>query len=162
MVGTKVPIVCCAVIVADPREILQVGRGASLQLRVPLTFLPQLSSPKFELGEADDPMSSYIFGKHKEIFEYNFAGSVSTRSGFVSLITKQALNDLEPSAISWEALQASAEEKGGYLSGSKPDNPFLFVGQILEAAAVGVYTSHEGPDLDGVLITTSDDEISTP
>lgn len=149
--------------VADPRKILEKGsEGRTLQIRVPLTFLPQLSSPRFELGDADDPMSSYIFGKRKEIFQYSYAGSVSTQSGWVSFITKQSLSELQPDALSWKALQSSAEDNGGLLKGSMPDQPFLFVGQILEAAGVSVYTSHEGPNLDGILITTSDDEISTP
>ena len=147
----------CAVIVADPRKVLETGSGeGTLQVRVPLTLLPLLSSPKFELGDADDPMSSYIFGKRKEIFQYNFAGSVSTQSGWVSLITRQSLDELQPGTVQWKALQSAAEETGGSLKGSKPDQPFLFVGQILEAAGVNVYTSHEGPDVDGVLITTSE------
>lgn len=147
----------------DPRTLLKTGSEAGgVQLRVPLTFLPQVSAPYFELGEADDPMSSWIFGKRKEIFQYSFAGSVSTQSGWVSLITKQALDQLQPESVNWEELQAAAEQNGGSLKGSRPDQPFLFVGNILEAAGVGVYVSHEGKDLDGVLIASSDDEIASP
>ena len=48
-----------------------------VRLSVSSRFLPQVSSPQFTVGEADDPMTSWIFGKHGEIFEYSFVGKLN-------------------------------------------------------------------------------------
>lgn len=130
---------------------------------VPRTFLPLIASPTFELGEADDPMSSWIFGQRAEIFQYSFAGNVRTQSGWVGAITADSWEDMRASKeVSWDALQSRAAQAEGGLKGCTPGQPFLFVGQILEAAGAAVYVKREGGKLQGLMIATSDDEISTP
>jgi hypothetical protein len=129
-----------------------------LKIRIPTTFLPKLESPKLELGEADDPMSQWVFGKKEELFRYKFQGLVNTQSGWVSLITWQALKSLqEKPSVQWDDLKDSAESNEGLLQGSRPQQPFLFVGQILEAAAASVYLSYDGPaEVSGMLIASSE------
>lgn len=55
----------------DPQQGPQLS---SVQLEVPQTLLRQ--APHFELGEADDPMSTWVFGKRAEIFQYRFIGAI--------------------------------------------------------------------------------------
>jgi hypothetical protein len=67
--------VLAAVHVVDPRSLLIPYQGSglsSVQLDLPQALLK--SVPHFELGDADDPMSSWIFGKRAEIFQYKFEG----------------------------------------------------------------------------------------
>lgn len=91
------------------------------------------------------------------------AGNVRTQSGWVSAITEQAWEELRASKdVTWDALQSAAADAEGGLKGTAPGQPFLFVGQILEAASAAVYEKREGSALQGLLITTSDDEVSTP
>jgi hypothetical protein len=69
----------CAVCILDPKTAFEAAPAAAasvVRLSIPFSFLPQLSSPKFSVGEADDPMTSWSFGKEAEIFEYIFAGRV--------------------------------------------------------------------------------------
>lgn len=131
-----------------------------VSLRVPLTFLPKMSMPKLELGDADDPMSQWVFGQAMEIFQCKFQGSVATQSGWVSVITRPALEGLykdQARAVQWDALRESAEDAGGVLVGATPQQPFLFMGQILEAASAHVYSSNHGQELTGVLISTGEE-----
>ncbi len=61
--------------IVDPRTVLNPQQGpqlSSVQLEIPQALLKQ--EPHFELGEADDPMSTWVFGKRAEIFQYRFIG----------------------------------------------------------------------------------------
>lgn len=74
-VSPVVTTVLAAVHVVDPRSLLIPDQGSglsSVQLDLPQALLR--SVPHFELGDADDPMSSWIFGKRAEIFQYKFVG----------------------------------------------------------------------------------------
>ena len=65
------------VYVVDPRTVLSPDKGgklSSVQLELPQALLKQ--PPHFELGDADDPMSTWIFGERAEIFQYKFLGGV--------------------------------------------------------------------------------------
>ena len=65
------------VYVVDPRTVLSPDKGAklsSVQLELPPALLKE--PPHFELGDADDPMSTWIFGERAEIFQYKFLGGV--------------------------------------------------------------------------------------
>ena len=65
------------VYVVDPRTVLSPDKGAklsSVQLELPQALLKE--PPRFELGDADDPMSTWIFGERAEIFQYKFLGGV--------------------------------------------------------------------------------------
>lgn len=66
-----------AVHIVDPRTVLSPGQGpqpSGVQLELPQALLRE--APHFELGEADDPMSSWIFGERAEIFQYKFIGEM--------------------------------------------------------------------------------------
>jgi hypothetical protein len=83
-----------AVLVIDPQLVLDAaqppGAPAAVRLIVPAALVPRLSAGRLELSDADDPANSYVFGEPAEVFEYTFVGPASTRSGFVSLITRGA------------------------------------------------------------------------
>ena len=66
-----------AVHIVDPRTVLDPQQGPQLsgvQLEVPQSLLRE--APHFELGEADDPMSTWVFGKRAEIFQYKYIGAI--------------------------------------------------------------------------------------
>ena len=63
------------VYIVDPRTVLSSNKPAklsSVQLEIPQALLNE--PPRFELGDADDPMSTWIFGERAEIFQYKFLG----------------------------------------------------------------------------------------
>ena len=86
----------CAVLVIDPQLVLDPAQlppdvqPAAVRLIVPEALVPALSAGRHQLGDADEPQNSYVFGEVAEIFEYDFVGPVSTGSGFVSLIARGA------------------------------------------------------------------------
>jgi hypothetical protein len=86
--------VLAAVLVIDPQLVLDAaqppGTLAAVRLIVPAALVPCLSAGRLELSDADDPANSYVFGEPAEVFEYTFVGPASTRSGYVSLITRGA------------------------------------------------------------------------
>lgn len=97
------------------------------------------------------------------------AGSVATQSGWVSVLSQEAFRQLNSAdkagqAPTWDAIKEAAEANDGLLTSSSPtdEQPFLFVGQILEASAAGVYSKQEEGAITGLLIATSDEEIQTP
>eukprot|EP00983_Pelagomonas_calceolata_P073919 1152323-Pelagomonas_calceolata.AAC.1 len=55
--------------------------GAATVVQVPQTFLPDLPKAHQEMGDFDDPMNEWAWGRRGEIFEYNLLGSHSTQSG---------------------------------------------------------------------------------
>ena len=85
-----------AVLVIDPQLVLDPSQPpadaqpAAVRLIVPEALVPKLSAGRHQLGDADEPQNSYVFGEVAEIFEYTFVGPVSTGSGFVSLIARGA------------------------------------------------------------------------
>ena len=85
-----------AVLVIDPQLVLDPAQPpadaqpAAVRLIVPEALVPKLSAGRHQLGDADEPQNSYVFGEVAEIFEYTFVGPVSTGSGFVSLIARGA------------------------------------------------------------------------
>lgn len=85
-----------AVLVIDPQLVLDPAQPpadaqpAAVRLIVPEALVPKLSAGRHQLGDADEPQNSYVFGEVAEIFEYDFVGPVSTGSGFVSLIARGA------------------------------------------------------------------------
>ena len=97
------------------------------------------------------------------------AGSVATQSGWVSILSQQALRHLNSAdaagqAPQWDAVRQAAEVKEGLLRNDSPspEQPFLFVGQILEAGAASVYSRQEKGEVTGLLIATGDEELQTP
>ena len=101
--------------------------------------------------------------------KFLIAGSVATQSGWVSILSQEAFRQLNSAdkarqAPAWDAIKEAAEANDGQLTSSSPtdEQPFLFVGQILEAGAAGVYSKQEEGAITGLLIATSDEEIQTP
>ena len=94
--GTQLEPWARAVLVIDPQLVLDPAQPpadaqpAAVRLIVPEALVPKLSAGRHQLGDADEPQNSYVFGEVAEIFEYTFVGPVSTGSGFVSLIARGA------------------------------------------------------------------------
>ena len=64
----------------------------------------------------------------------------------------------------WDAVRQAAEANEGVLTSTNPsqEQPFLFVGQILEAGAASVYSRQEDGEFTGLLIATGEEELQTP
>lgn len=67
-------------------------------------------------------------------------------------------------APQWEEVRKAAEDNDGLLATASPsqEQPFLFVGQILEAGVVTVYSKEDDGGITGLLIATGEEEIQTP
>ena len=96
------------------------------------------------------------------------AGSVATQSGWVSILSQEAFRQLNSAgsagqAPQWEAVRSAAEAGDGLLTSASPtqDQPFYFVGQILEAGSASVYSRQEKGAITGLLIATGEEELQT-
>ena len=85
------------------------------------------------------------------------------------MLTQEAFRQLQSAdkagqAPLWDAVRQAAEANDGLLTSTSPseEQPFLFVGQILEAGEVSVYKRQEDGQLTGLLIATGDEELQTP
>mmetsp|Transcript_20036 Transcript_20036/g.55776 ORF Transcript_20036/g.55776 Transcript_20036/m.55776 type:complete len:198 (+) Transcript_20036:43-636(+) len=140
--------------------------GAATVVQVPQTFLPDLPKAHQEMGDFDDPMNEWAWGRRGEIFEYNLLGSHSTQSGFTSVILKPELQRVlaerrsKPVAHveSWRQLVETLRKEDG--AGQEKMHPFLFIGHILESARATVYALQNGKEIEGLLVSSAsaDDE----
>ncbi|KAK9823022.1 hypothetical protein WJX81_007936 [Elliptochloris bilobata] len=154
-------------LVLDPAQPLTEDKPAAVRLIVPEALLPALSSGRHQLGDADEPQNSYVFGEAAEIFEYDFVGPVSTGSGFVSLIARGAYEDLRREQRdgssrwpSWAAAARLLREGADALEWPRADLPFLFAGSILEADKVQVYVKNDGAkNVMGVMVASDAEEL---
>ena len=87
----------------------------------------------------------------------------------MSLLSQEAFRQLQSAgkagqAPQWDAVRQAAEANDGLLTSTSPseEQPFLFVGQILEAGAASVYSRQEAGELTGLLIATGEEELQTP
>ncbi|GBF92041.1 hypothetical protein Rsub_04388 [Raphidocelis subcapitata] len=163
------------VVVIDPRAVLEgrAGEARSVKLRVPAALLPALSKGINKLGDMDDPMDEYYFGKAAEIFEYRLVGVSSTQSGFTSIVTAEALERARASGGGGGASGGGGGGGGGEGAPPLPDwesfrqdllsgaarfpsrrHPFLFAGHMLESAEAAVYELKEGDETVGLLVSS--------
>ena len=176
---------CAAVYVLDPKLLFSSNPSeqitASLQDRqsnsaaasyVPVTiphqFLPQLSKGTFLLGEMDDPGNSWVFGEEGELFEQKLLGSHRIDSGYTSIITAEAFDELQQGAK--ESLQLKLPSWSDFVKIVTDDpvewpNPklqplFLFAGTMVQSDTAHVYRSPaSGPSVRGLVISTSAESV---
>ena len=94
---------------------------------------------------------------------------MATQSGWVSILSQEAFRQLNSAgssgqALQWDAVRSAAEANDGLLTSASPtqEQPFTFVGQILEAGSAGVYSRQEKGAVTGLLIATGEEELQTP
>lgn len=145
------------VCVVDPRAVLEGApdAAASVSLHLPAELLPSLSKGINQLGDMDDPMDEWFFGKQAEIFQYRLVGVTSTQSGFTSLITADALaraRAREAPLPAWEAFRQ--EVMAGAARFPSRHHPFLFAGHMVECAEAAVYQLVEDGKIVGLLVSS--------
>lgn len=125
-------------------------------LQVPGTFLKALSQGVNELGDMDDPMNNWYFGKRAEIFQYTFVGSHKTQSGFTCIVTREVLKRLaagQGSALPpWDKLKNWITT--GTITFPCKVPPLVFAGLMVETAEAAVYKLEEEGKVVGVLISS--------
>lgn len=152
------------VCIIDPRAVLE-GRAdsvPSVTLSVPPGLMPHLSKGVNELGDMDDPMDEWIFGKRAEIFQYRLVGVTGTQSGFTSIITRDALERAKAASgggggggrlPEWEEFRR--ELVAGTAKFPSKRHPFLFAGHMVDSPEAAVYqlTEDDGTAV-GLLISS--------
>eukprot|EP00877_Chromochloris_zofingiensis_P015236 jgi/Chrzof1/9967/Cz04g22080.t1 len=125
-------------------------------LTVPLRFLPALSQGHHELGDMDDPMNSWYFGKHADIFQYQFVGSHVTMAGYSSIIKSDHLKEIysgqKADLPSWE--QFKKQFSKGKMKFPCKNPPLLFAGYMVDTSEVAVYKLVEQQQIVGVMISS--------
>ena len=135
---------------------------------LPHAFLPQLSEGAFQLGEMDDPGNSWVFGEEGELFEQKLLGSHKIISGYTSIITSEAFDEMQRGAK--ESLQLklpSWSEFVKIVTGDSVAWPspklqplFLFAGRMVESDVANVYRNPAaGSVVSGLVISTSAESV---
>ena len=176
---------CAAVYVLDPKILFSSNPSqqltASLQdrhsnsaaasyvpVKIPHKFLPQLSKGAFQLGEMDDPGNSWVFGEEGELFEHKLLGSHKIDSGYTSIITAEAFDEMQQGAT--ESLQLKLPSWSEFVKIVTCDmvewpNPklqplFLFAGTMVQSDIANVYRNPaSSPSLRGIVISTSAESV---
>ena len=108
------------------KENSQPALAGAIRLKVPNSFLTELSRGVFELGDADEPMNHWRFGKPADIFELDYVGKCSIASGIVGVIGAKELLDMS-SAESWQHLQELVDNASDTFPAAK--SSFMFAGR---------------------------------
>ena len=135
---------------------------------IPRKFLPQLSEGTFQMGEMDDPGNSWVFGEEGELFEHKLLGSHKIASGYTSIITAEAFDEMQRGAN--ESLQLKLPSWSDFVKIVNGDmvewpNPklqplFLFAGTMVQSDVANVYRNPaSGPSLRGLVISTSAESV---
>eukprot|EP00884_Botryococcus_braunii_P009445 jgi/Botrbrau1/18501/Bobra.0072s0080.1 len=143
----------------DPRSIIPLLRThptsiGSVSLLVPKTFLGVLErGAEHELGEADDPMNSWIFGKRGEIFELRFVGTIPCQSGYACATSGSPTDwsSLEAD-LPWSTLKQKIDD------GLALPSPIIWAGKILETPEASIYVKMSSEaSIEGIKVTSSDE-----
>lgn len=135
---------------------------------VPQKFLSQLSSGVFQLGEMDDPGNSWVFGEEGELYEHKLLGSHKTDSGYTSIITAEAFDEMQQGSNESVQLKLpSWSEFVRIVTGDMVEWPhprlqplFLFAGAMVQSDVANVYRNPaSGALLKGLVISTSAAEV---
>lgn len=131
---------------------------------IPQIFVSQLSQGVFHLGEMDDPGNSWVFGEEGELFEHKLLGAHKINSGYTSIITAQAFDEIQQG--SHQRLQQKLPSWSEFVSivtgdmvawpHPKLQSLFLFAGAMVESDVANVYRNPaSGSVLKGLVISTS-------
>lgn len=139
-----------------------------VQVILPKTFLPKLSEGQFQLGEMDDPGNSWVFGQEGELFEQKLLGSHKVTSGFTSIITAEAFDELQRGADasihmklpSWSDFTKFATGHDVQWPHPQLQSLFLFAGTMVESDMASVYQNpSSGESVTGLVISTNAESI---
>jgi len=148
----------------------QTSNAAALYVPVtlPKSFLPKLSEGQFQLGEMDDPGNSWTFGEEGELFEQKLLGSHKVESGFTSIITAEAFDEMRRGADDSLRLKIpSWSDFTKIVTGDDTQWPhphlqplFLFAGTMVESDMASVYRNPaSGGSVTGLVISTNAESI---
>ena len=134
---------------------------------VPKAFLPQLAEGIFQLGEMDDPGNSWVFGEEGELFEHQLLGSHKIESGYTSIITAEAFDEMQRGAN--DALKLKLPTWSDFVRIVTDDyvewpHPqlqtlFLFAGTMVESDIASVYRNPASGILKGLVISTNAESV---
>jgi len=160
------------VCILDPRSVLEpsawkdlisdLNQGGTNGLvttvkQVPDDLARLIPQGRYELGEGDDPLNSWVFGQPAELFQHKLIGQHKTQSGYTSVIERRLLASICSGQV--HGLPSWLEAKI-LLDGRRRlpclRLPFLFAGLILESEAASVYQwfSQEGI-MQGLMVSSS-------
>ena len=169
-------LVAAAVYVLDPKILFsskpsdQISSSQSsneaapfVQVAISKSFLPKLSQGQFVLGEMDDPGNSWVFGNEGELFEQKMLGSHKVESGFTSIVTAEAFEEMRSGKSdnvklklpSWSDFTKLVT--GDTVSWPHPQlQPlFLFAGTMVESDIATVYKNPAAGAITGLVISTN-------
>lgn len=135
-----------------------------VQVSLPRAFLPNLSDGQFQLGEMDDPGNSWVFGEEGELFEQKLLGSHKVNSGFTSIITAEAFDEMQRGADDNVKMKLPTwSDFTKIVTGDDVTWPhpqlqplFLFAGTIVESDTASVYRNPaSGACVTGLVISTN-------
>lgn len=139
-----------------------------VSVTVPKAFLPQLSEGIFQLGEMDDPGNSWVFGEEGELFEQKLLGSHSIESGYTSIVTAEAFDEMQRGAKDslrlklppWAEFTKILTDDYVEWPHPKLQPLFLFAGTMVESNMASVYRNPASvASLKGLIISTNADSV---
>ncbi|GAX74467.1 hypothetical protein CEUSTIGMA_g1916.t1 [Chlamydomonas eustigma] len=154
----------------DPRSVLEPSRWTDLSsdlkqggaaglvttVKVPDVLARLIPQGRYELGEGEDPMNSWVYGRPAELFQYKLIGQHMTQSGYTSVIEQKLLASICSGQVtglpSWLEAKMLIDGKRRLPSLRLP---FLFAGRILESEAAAVYQwSDQQGVMQGILLSS--------
>ena len=136
-----------------------------VEVTVPKTFLPRLPDGQFILGEMDDPGNSWVFGNEGELFEQKLLGSHKIESGFTSIITAEAFDEMQlgkDDSIKFKLPSWSEFTKivtGDVMWPHPQLQPmFLFAGTMVQSDIASVYQNPAAGPMTGQVISTNEED----
>jgi len=125
-----------------------------------------LGTARMDLGDSDDPMSSWSFGQRAEIFQYSFAGTHTVVSGWTCLCESSVVQlamDGQLSAPSWKDFERIYAEQGGtsvlQQAAQHSGFPILFAGRLLDCPSASVFKYVKDSCVTGLMITNDFESI---
>lgn len=176
---------CCAVYVLDPKILFnkspiqkiaelwkkRESRGSAapyVSLRIPRQFVKQLSQGQFELGDMDNPGNSWVFGQEGELFEQKLLGSHAIESGFTSIVSAEALDELQSDSQdavrlklpTWEQFKQIVHDNDVTWPHPQLQPLIIFAGHMIESDTGSVYQNPaSGSNITGLTISTNSEEV---
>ena len=134
-----------------------------VQVTVSKSFLPKLSQGQFALGEMDDPGNSWVFGDEGELFEQKLLGSHKVESGFTSIVTAEAFEEMRNGKNNSVKLKLpSWSDFTKIVTGDTASWPhpqlqplFVFAGTMVESDIASVYRNPAAGAMTGLVISTN-------
>eukprot|EP01023_Acetabularia_acetabulum_P069200 TRINITY_DN9971_c0_g1_i1.p1 TRINITY_DN9971_c0_g1~~TRINITY_DN9971_c0_g1_i1.p1 ORF type:complete len:186 (-),score=19.90 TRINITY_DN9971_c0_g1_i1:127-684(-) len=121
-------------------------------IRVNPNFVPLFDKGEFELGEFDDPMNSWYFGKKAEIFQYKFLGSHKVVSGWSGIICESVLQEWKKGKEVIPRLNLQQFNKHLDEIQNFQNTPLIFAGRVVDCSQASVYKLGSNGETSGIMI----------